>query len=111
MSLLTEIIRSSESEEISPLAKQSAHLLKIVQALGWDSFADPRTIKPNLRAAQRYLHKNADKLATLFSDVVPFSTIKKENLIDALNPMLIQVWHVQIIGTTTAASLELLQKI
>ena len=108
MSLLTQILQSDES----PLAKQSAYLIYIIKELGWDSLTDPRIIKPNLRRAQVYLRKKAADLTKLFSEEnIPFTTIERNTIVDAINPLLIRIWHIQIIGTTAAASLELLQKI
>lgn len=105
MSLLSEIIRFD-----SPIvAKQLAHLINIIKELGWDSFNDNRTIKPNIRRAFLYVRKHLKKKA--FQEMFHFSlnNIKQNTFVDTINPLLIQMWHVQIIGDPGAASLELLQ--
>ena len=103
MSLLTGIIRGN-----SPLeAKQLAHLINIIRALGWGSLMDPIIIKPNLRSCELYIRKYAPILSELYN--VDFTTIKRKDIVDTINPFLIQMWHVQIIGNVEAASLELLR--
>lgn len=104
MSLLSGIING----ETPVVAKQLAHLLTMVKVMGWDGFRDTRTIKPNLRQAQLYLRRNAAILTTLFPGT-DYSNIQKNDVVDVLNPFLIQMWHLQIIGDTAAASLQLLR--
>jgi len=105
MSLLSEIIRSD-----SPLvAKQLAYLIDIIKQLGWDSLNDNRTIKPNLRRTQVYLHKRSAKFKELFG--ISCDTINKQDVVDIINPILIEYWHIQIIGDSNNASLQLLHSI
>lgn len=105
MSLLTGITRK-ESPEV---AKCLAHLIAIVKALGWDSLIDTKEIKPNIRRAQLYIRKHEDEFTKLFK--TPFHNIHKNQVVDMINPFLIHMWHIQIIGGTDVASLELLRKI
>lgn len=109
MSLLANIIRDPENEP----AKRAAYLINIVRELGWDSLVDPRTIKPNLRRAQLYIRKHAEILNKIFKgfgEVNDFTTIDRNDVVDIMNPYLIPIWHVQIVGTIDAASLEFLLK-
>jgi hypothetical protein len=102
MSLLSEIIRHD-----SPLvAKQLAHLINIVKHLGWESFNDPRTIKPTLRRCELYIRRNSKRLEELFGR--SFEKIRSNDVVDVINPYLIKMWQIQIIGTIDAASLQLL---
>lgn len=105
MSLLSEII-NYESPVVS---KQLAYLIIIIKNLGWQSLMDKRTIKPNLRRCQLYIRKHAAEMAKLFAP--SFQNLKKDSVVDTINPFLIQMWHIQIIGSPEAASLELLQTI
>jgi hypothetical protein len=102
MNLLSGIIKGDSSFE----TKQLAYLINIIKQLGWESFTDKRTIKPNLRRTQIYLRKHSKNLKELFK--VSFDKIGKKDIVDTLNPFLIEMWHVQIIGTIDEASLELL---
>lgn len=105
MSLLSELIRN----ESPVVAKQLAHLLNMVKQLGWESFNDPRIIKPTLRPCELYIRRNCEKLKELFG--TSFDKVKKKDIVDVINPYLIEMWQVQIIGTVDAASLQLLTKI
>lgn len=105
MSLLSSITRGDSPEA----AKCLAHLIAIVRALGWDSLMDPRHIKPNIRSAQLYIRKHADEFTKLYS--MSFHNISKNKVVDTINPLLIHMWHIQIVGDTNNAYLELLQKI
>ena len=93
----------------SDVAKCLAHLIAIIKSLGWDSLIDKRTIKPNIRSAQLYIRKHADELTKLYD--VPFNNISKNNIVDTINPLLIHIWHIQIVGDKNYAYLQLLQKI
>ncbi|CAH6419708.1 Hypothetical protein HVR_LOCUS784 [uncultured virus] len=101
MSLLSGIIKGNSPDA----AKKLGYLIAIVKELGWDSLMDTRTIKPNLRRTQLYIRKNSKEFSRLFgiSDIVG-----KNDVVDVINPFLIEIWHIQIIGDTGAASLELL---
>lgn len=101
MSLLQNIIKDGEAP-----AQKVAYLINIIRELGWDSFTDPRTIKPNLRRTQLYLRKKSKILTGLFGPI--FNDIKRDDIVDILNPLMIEIWHVQIIGSPDAASLQLL---
>jgi len=89
-------------------AKQSAYLLEILRQLGWSSLNDTRTIKPNLSQCKTYITEHAHHLKIIFSIsfIVPIY-----DLIDFLNPYFIKVWHIQIVGNPTSASIELLRQI
>ena len=102
MSLLSELIRHDSPDQ----AKRLAHLLNIIKHLGWESFNDPRTIKPTLRRCELYIRRNSKKLEILFGQ--SFDKITRNDIVDIINPYLIEMWQVQIIGTIDAASLELL---
>lgn len=111
MSLLSGIIKDE-----SPVpAKQLAYLINIIKELGWESLTDKRTIKPNVRRGQLYIRKHAIKLMELFgkepkrlSTGISFYNLDRNKLIDMINPLLIEMWHIQIIGTSNAASLQFL---
>lgn len=108
MSLLSGIIKG----ESPHAAKQLAHLINIIKAFGWNALNDNRTIKPNMRQAQLYIRKNADLFKKLFPTIKEnLSNIKKGDVVDIINPLLIEMWHVQIIGNIDNASLELLRPI
>lgn len=109
MSLLTNIINNPGSDSI--VAKQLAYLINIVRQLGWDSLADTRTIKPNIRRCLVYIRKHKNVISTMFPDII-CSTLNRFNLVNIINPILIHFWHVQIIGSMDLASLErlLIQK-
>lgn len=97
------------SPEDARSAKQLTQLLNIVKAFGWDSLVDVRVIKPNMRAAQLYLRKHVKMLTELFPDEqIAWTTVTKQDVVDKINPLLIRMWHVHIIGDPKAASLELL---
>lgn len=102
MSLLTEIIKGDTPD----IAKKLGYLISLVKELGWDSLMDARTIKPNLRQCQLYIRKNGKELTRLFG--IP-SNINKNEVVDVVNPFLIEIWHIQIIGNSGAASLQLLR--
>lgn len=102
MSVLSEIIRYDSPE----VAKQLAHLINIVKELGWNSLTDTRTIKPNIRRAFLYVKKHSKKKH--FQELFDFHNISQKTFVDTINPLLIQMWHVQIIGYPNSASLELL---
>ena len=106
MSEIYQIMKSDQPDAV----KGSIHLYEIIKALGWQSFRDNRTIKPNLRAAQKYVHKHAAHLSQLFPGI-HFNNLEKSTIVDTINPLIIHSWHAQIVGTTAAASLELLQKV
>lgn len=103
MSLLSNIINDIDA---SVDAKKLAYLLIIIKRLGWESFKDTRVIKPFLRKTELYLRKHAKVLNQIFQ--IDFSTLKRDDIVDTLNPLLIHIWQTQIIGDTSAASLELL---
>lgn len=105
MSLLKEITLG-ESPEI---AKSLAHLINFVKALGWDSLIDRRQIKPNIRRGQLYIRKHADEFTKLFKR--SFHNIPRNEIVDTINPFLIEMWHVQVVGNPDQASLQLLRKI
>ena len=105
MSLLSSITHGDSPEP----AKCLAHLIAIVRALGWESLMDPRHIKPNIRSAQLYIRKHAKELSKLYG--ISFYNIEKNKVVDTINPLLIHMWHIQIVGDTNIAYLELLQKI
>lgn len=105
MSILSEIIRYDSPK----VAKQLAHLINIIRELGWNSFTDTRTIKPNIRRGFLYVKKHSKKKS--FQDLFnpSLNNITQNNFVDTINPLLIQMWHVQIIGDPDAATLELLR--
>ena len=105
MSLLREII-SGDSPEV---AKCLAHLICVVKALGWVSLTDTREIKPDIRGAQLYIRKHESEFNKIFK--APFRNIHKNNVVDIINPFLIDMWHVQVIGDTNRASLQKVRKI
>lgn len=105
MSLLSSITRGDSPEP----AKCLAHLIAIIRTLGWDSLMDPREIKPNIRSAQLYIRRHAEEFTKLYG--MSFHNISKNKVVDTINPLLIHMWHVQIVGDTNRASLELLQKV
>ena len=105
MSLLREITHS-ESPEV---AKCLAHLICVVKAFGWESLTDTREIKPNIRGAQLYIRKHESEFNNIFK--APFRNIHKNNVVDIINPFLIDMWHVQVIGDPTKASLQKVRKI
>ena len=93
------------------LMNQLTCLVDILKAFGWTSPKDTRTIKPNIRSAQLYLRRHSKELKELFPDCnIPFETLSKQSIVDEINPLLIHMWHIQIIGNTSSASLELLRK-
>lgn len=92
MNLISGILKDKSPIE----AKRLAYLIDIIKQLGWDSFLDKRTIRPNLRRGELYIRKHATKLTELFD--YSFHNINKNNLIDTLNPLLIEMGHVQITG-------------
>ena len=102
MSLLGELLR----HDSPPEAKRLAHLLNMVTHLGWESFNDPRTIKPTIRRCELYIRRNSSKLEALFN--ISFNKISRNDIVDIINPYLIKMWQVQIVGTLDAASLQLL---
>jgi hypothetical protein len=106
MSEMYQMMNSNESDA----SKGSIRLYEIVKALGWQSFRDNRAIKPNLRSAQKYIHKHAAHLGQLFPDI-DFRKLAKDVIVDIINPLIIEKWHAQIVGTTALAWLELLQKV
>lgn len=105
MSILSEIIRYDSPK----VAKQLAHLINIIKELGWNSLNDTRTIKPNIRRGFLYVKKHSKKKS--FQELFDFHNIKQSTFVDTINPLLIQMWHVQIIGDPNSASLELLRPI
>lgn len=104
MSLLSGIIKGDSPDA----AKRLGHLIALIKELGWESFRDPNIIKPNMRRTQLYIRRNSKELNRLFN--IDEASITKNNVVDIINPLLIQFWHVQIIGDTEAASLQLLCK-
>ena len=104
MSLLSGILRGDAPEP----AKRMGHLIALIKELGWDSFLDPRTIKPSTRRAELYLRKHDAELFKLFGK--HFTKIPRDEIVDALNPLFVEMWQVQIIGDPMAASLQLLRK-
>lgn len=107
MGLLQEILKGGFGETPDQ-AKCLAHLVAIVKCLGWNSFVDTNEIKPNTRSAQLYIRKNACEFTRLYG--INFNNLPKHKLIDTINPILIKMWHVQIIGDSSKARLELLRK-
>jgi len=103
MSLLYTIINDTMA---SPNAKKSAYLIIIIKQLGWTSLTDKSVIKPSLQKTEVYLRKNGKILSTLFG--IDFSAITRDDIVDTINPLLIHIWQVQIVGDPTQASLELL---
>jgi len=103
MSLLQNIIDDSE-----PNAQKAAYMIEIIRKLGWESFVDGRTIKPDIRKTYTYVRKKYNTLSKLFGPI--FNHVKIEDLVDVINPLLIEIWHVQIIGGPDAAKLEFLTK-
>lgn len=103
------LIRGILHDESPEAAKCLAHLIEIIKALGWESLIDEREIKPNIRRAQLYIRRHADELTKIYK--IPFHNISKNNVVDTINPLLIHMWHVQIIGDMGKASLELLVRI
>lgn len=105
MSLLKGITHG-ESPEV---AKCLAHLIAVVKCLGWESLMDTNEIKPNIRRAQLYIRKNAEEFTKIFK--MSFHNVPKNEVVDTINPFLIDMWHIQIVGGTDRASLQLLRKI
>ena len=104
MSLLSGIIKGDSPDT----AKRLGHLVCLIKELGWESFRDPNIIKPNMRRAQLYIRRNSKELDRLFG--ISKETITKNNVVDIINPFLVQFWHIEIIGYIEAASLQLLCK-
>lgn len=100
MSLLNDILHAKGNKP----EKKLAYLINIIKELGWDSFLDTRTIKPNLRRTQLYIRKKSKILRDLFE--MDFDDIDKDNIVDLINPLLIEFWHIQIIGNVNSASLQ-----
>lgn len=100
MSLLNDILHAKGNKP----EKKLAYLINIIKELGWDSFLDTRTIKPNLRRTQLYIRKKSKILRDLFE--MDFDDIDKDNIVDLINPLLIEFWHIQIIGNINSASLQ-----
>lgn len=89
--------------------KQAAHLLAILQALGWKSIADRTEKKPNMSLARKYMRKNHKALTKLFGqEFVGLNKTDAYNIIDTLNPHLVRLWHVQIVGNADTAMIQLL---
>jgi hypothetical protein len=105
MSLLSIIIKGNTTVP----AKQLAYLIAIIKKLGWNSLNDSRTIKPDLDNCQHYISKHSSHLEELFD--TSFLTKDKNDIVDIINPFLIKMWHIQIIGTIDAASIELLRPV
>lgn len=104
MSLAKDIINKD-----SPIiARQLFHLIKLIKLMGWESFLDDREICPNFRRAIVYLKKYSIELSELFKD--EFKNINKNNLLEILNPILIEMWHVNIIKSDNGYNLQLLIK-
>jgi hypothetical protein len=95
------------SGDTSVEAQKMAYLIKMVKELGWDSLMDPRAIKPCLRKAQVYIRNHEILFSELFGE--NFKKIKKEDLVDVINPHLVHIWHIQIVGDYKSAALELLR--
>lgn len=89
--------------------RQLTILLDIIKALGWEDISDTRIIKPNMRRAQLFIRKNYEKLMELFPEI-QLNKLSRQDVVDTINPLLIQMWHIQIIGEPTSASLERLYK-
>lgn len=105
MNVLNELLKDG-TDAIPIQAKQLAHLINIVKELGWDSLMDPRHIKPNLRKAQLYIRKHHNEFQQIFN--ISDKDVNRNNIVDIINPYLIEMWHIQIIGTFDDASLQLL---
>ncbi len=90
-------------------ARKLAYLIEIIHALGWESFRDTDIIKPNLMGCKQYLINNKIDIKKLFG--IQPHTISEEDVVDVINPLLIEYWHVQIIGDVDSASLELLYRV
>lgn len=103
MDLLNIII---EDEEASIEAKRSAYLIIFIKQLGWSSLTDKSVIKPTSEKLCRFLQRNSKTLYDIFG--IQFSSIKSDDVVDVVNPLLINIWHIQIIGSLSSASLELL---
>lgn len=88
--------------------KQLTLLHDIIKTFGWEDVSDERTIKPNMRRTQLFIRKNTKKITTLFPTIS--SKITKQNVVDVINPLLIQMWHVQIVGSPSEAKLERLYR-
>lgn len=111
MSIRSRIIDADLSPDEKKIAQQLDELLNIVKSFGWESLTDARIIKPNMRAAQLYLRRNAKLLTTLFPNCkISFDTLSKQEVVDRINPLLINIWHIQIIGDPHSASIELLRR-
>lgn len=113
MSLLQSILKNTGevefpvvSKDHSDRSKRLGHLIALLQAMNWESLIDTRTIKPNLRQAQLYIRKNHSELTRLFG--LDFGKISRPTIVDTINPLLITMWHVQIVGSPEAATLEML---
>ena len=105
MSLLSSITKGDSPDA----AKCLAHLIAIVRTMGWNSLTDQSEIKPDIRSAQLYIRRHANEFTKLYG--MSFHNISKDKVVDTINPLLIHMWHVQIVGDTNNAYLELLRKI
>lgn len=83
-----------------------SELVKIIKCLGWSSFGDDREIKPNIRSGYLYMRKHQIFLREIFGNSI--NKLDKNNLVNIINPFLISMWHVQIIGNNSLSKLELL---
>lgn len=103
MSSLSDMIKGEHPDGV----KKMAHLVGFIKELGWDSLLDNKIIKPNLRRTQLYIRNNIQELHRLFQII----DIKDKNdVVDIINPLLIEHWHIQILGDTSSAYLQLLTK-
>lgn len=90
--------------------KRAAYLLAILRTLGWCSVTDPTSHKLNATLTKKYIRKHSKHLGKLFDEkFVDLAKADIITLIDTINPHLIYLWHVQIIGTVANASLQLLK--
>lgn len=100
---LSEIIYNKKAPLV---ARKLSHLIKIIQSLGWESFLDTDIIQPNLSMCKQYLIHNKVHIKKLFK-IYPH-TVTLDDIVNIINPFLIEFWHVQIVGSTDRAYLELL---
>lgn len=103
MEHITQVLYSNIDDE----AKALTHLLAIVKMFGWETIRDKRIIKPNMRAAQLYIRRNKTRLSIIFK--TSFDNVTRENVVDFINPFLIQMWRVQIEGTPDKSSLNIVK--
>lgn len=107
MSISQQIVEADLGEDKTKVASQLSYLIDIIRTFGWNSFSDNRTIKPNVRGTQMFMRRKAKILTSLFPNCkIPFENLSKQDVVDMINPLFIELWHVQIVGNSQGASLE-----